>query len=98
MKVAPRLLALAVPHGPERPGTVEDLAVMLRVEDAVAGDVAAIDRGVLRVHMEDHALAFEHLGRLHDVDSLPEQVARIEVGADLGADGLRGAAAGSPGL
>src|SRR5438093_714635 len=74
-EVTPHLLALAVADRSERPCAIEDLAVVLGIEDAVARDVAAVDVRVLRVDVEDRAFTPEHLDRLDDVDALPEQVA-----------------------
>src|SRR3954452_13715498 len=81
--VPPHPFALPVPDGSERPRSVEDVLVVLRVEHAVAPDVALVDERVLGVHVEDRGLPPERGDGLDHVDALPEQVAGVEVRPDL---------------
>src|SRR5450759_1506086 len=76
----PEERVVPVAHGPEDPAAGGDVAVRGAVEHAVSGRVPRIDRGVLRVDVDDR------LAQLTDredrVDRLPEEGAGIEVRAD----------------
>ena len=65
----------------EDPAAVQLVAVMLRIEHAVEGGVVLIDLRILRVEVEDRVA--ELANDRHRVHSLPDEVARIEVRADV---------------
>src|SRR3954471_4912373 len=86
--LAPGSLRVSVADRAERPGAVAYPLVRLTVENAVQAHVGGIHVRVLGVRVEDGARVAERANGLHWLDSLPEEVARVEVGADLGAGGV----------
>src|SRR3954452_1179066 len=86
--VPPDLLALSVPNRAKRPRPVRDAGVALRVEHAVTGDVGAVEVRVLGMDVEERVGTTQLPDGVDGIDSLPEEMARVEVGADLRAGGL----------
>src|SRR5207245_6189296 len=82
-EIAPELLVLAVADAAERPRPLVVAGVVLRVEDAVEGDVRPIEIDVLRVDVEERVGAAERAHCLKRIDALPEEVARVEVRTQL---------------
>lgn len=77
----PQQAVVTVTNGPKRPRTRLDLLQRGRVEDAIATDSLGIEVDVLGVNVV-RGIAKRAHG--HDcVDALPEEMTRIEVGADF---------------
>ena len=76
---------IAEAQSAENPGAVELVAVVLGVQHAVDGHVAAFHLDVLGVDVEDAVTQLPQHG--HGVHPLPDQMAGVEIGADLRADG-----------
>lgn len=84
--VLPICVVVAVADGAEYPRAVDLVRIGLSVEHAVDGGVIFVYFRVLGVEMEDSVAERSYAG--DGIHALPNEVARIEVCAELGADGL----------
>lgn len=86
--ILPLLLIRTVAERTEHPRAVDLIAVMLGIENAVDLGIAAVDAGILCMEMEHSAVFADVANGFYRVDTLPNEVGRIEVCAEARADGI----------
>ena len=64
------------------------IAVMLGIENAVDFGIAAVDAGILGMEMEHSAVFADVADGFHRINSLPNEMGRVEVSTEARADGV----------
>ena len=84
----PEVHTVTVTHSTEDPGTVQFLAVVLGIQHTVHGGVDGIHIGILGVEVEDSTGLAQFTDDSAQIHALPDQMAGIQVCADLRTAGL----------